>query len=711
MKTVALTESKATPIADAERDLRPLSLRSMFWRPNYLGISAWIEHIPFAFWLVEAHHPRVIVELGTHYGVSYFSFCQAVDRLGLDTQCYAIDSWKGDEHAGIYGEEVFDFVRLHNEAHYSSFSRLIRSTFDEALKHFSDGTVDLLHIDGLHTLEAVRHDFEAWLPKLSPRAVVVLHDTNVRERNFGVFKLFEALKASYPSFEFVHGHGLGVIGVGPDQSDHLARLFAADRDRSARQALHEVFGRLGHACAEMRSSAEMRMEAESLRQQLSGSHAEAQRVKMELERKLNEANAVALQVGQERERAKSATESSLREHGALIERLRVSDELIGELRSQLALARSDAAAAAKHAATESEHAIRLRVERELLGARLSELEVLKAESATFLQSLKSRDADLAAARKETADCKREIDALVLELKDLRGEREAVRSRLVEVEALKVEAARLARALESKEVELASLNDELAAAATKHIQALDAKDVELASAKNESAATRAEFVASQKQQQELEANIAARFEELATLTRLLSEAKAEREENARVLSERNRDIEVVHKQISELRLEKAQLHASVADRFRETAILSRAVADHEEELRLRIAQVEGLQNQRAELVRRLSWRLNAPLRGAYDALGGAGARRRRLIQSSGLFDANWYLAQNPDVSQTRFDPLEHFIRYGEREGRDPSLRFSVRKYLELYPEVYAAGYNALAHYVEFGRIEGRKAPGV
>lgn len=711
MKTVALTGAKVTSIGDAGGDIRPLSLRSMFWRPNYLGISAWIEHVPFAFWLVEAHRPRVIVELGTHYGVSYFSICQAVDRLGLDTRCYAVDSWKGDEHAGVYGEEVFETVRLHNEAHYSGFSRLIRSTFDEALDHFSDGTVDLLHIDGLHTFEAVRHDFEAWLPKLSPRAVVVLHDTNVRERNFGVFRLFESLRATYPSFEFAHGHGLGVIGVGPDQSDHMVRLFAADRDQSARQALHEVFGRLGHACAEMRSSAEMRAQVDSLCQQLSGAHAEARRVKEELERKQNEANTVTQQLGEERSRAQSTAEASQREHGALLERLRVSNDWVGELRSQLTLARSDAAAAAKHAATESEHAMRLRVERELIGPRLSELEALKAESATLLQSVKAREADLAASRKESADRRREIDALILEQEDLRAERETLRPRLAELEALKVEATQLAQALELKEAELASVNGESAAAAAKLVHALEAKDAELASVKNDFAAVRAELVALQKKRQELEANVAARFQELATLTLLLSEAKAEREENARVLSERNSEVDAARKQVSQLRLENAQLRVSVADRFRETAILARAVADHEEELRLRVAQVEGLQTQGAEVVRRWSWRLNAPFRGLSDVLGGAAARRRRLVGSSELFDADWYLAQNPDVSQSRFQPLDHFLRYGGREGRDPSLRFSVIKYLERYPEVHAAGYNALAHYLEFGRLEGRKAPEV
>ncbi|EPO3259204.1 class I SAM-dependent methyltransferase [Escherichia coli] len=222
--------------------------RPIFWRPSYIAQSAWLEHIPFAFWLIDTLQPRKIVELGTHYGSSYFSFCQAVTKLDLQTQCYAVDTWSGDEHAGQYGEEVYLQVSEYNQQHYSDFSTLVRSTFDQALEHFPQGSIDLLHIDGLHTLEAVRHDFESWLPKLSDRAVVIMHDTNVRERGFGVFQLLDELKQQYPHFEFAHGHGLGVIGVGSEQSSEMMSLYGLSDNPSATRQVQEVFSRLGKAC-------------------------------------------------------------------------------------------------------------------------------------------------------------------------------------------------------------------------------------------------------------------------------------------------------------------------------------------------------------------------------------------------------------------------------------------------------------------------------
>ena len=187
---------------------------SAFWTPARTAASAWHEHVPFAFWLVEAVRPDTFVELGTHNGVSYCAVCQAVERLNLPTRCFAVDTWKGDEHSGFYDEAVFRDLSQHHDQRYGRFSRLVRTTFDKAAENFSEGSVDLLHIDGLHTYDAVSHDFETWLPKLSSRAVVVFHDTNVRERGFEVWKFWQQVSEKYPSFEFAHGHGLGVLGVG-----------------------------------------------------------------------------------------------------------------------------------------------------------------------------------------------------------------------------------------------------------------------------------------------------------------------------------------------------------------------------------------------------------------------------------------------------------------------------------------------------------------
>lgn len=219
-----------------------------FWFPDYLPPSAWHEHAPFAFWLVDALRPRTIIELGTHNGFSYFSFCQAVSRLNVSCQCFAVDTWKGDEHAGFYGESVYENVKAHNQLYFGSFSHLVRSTFDEALGYFEDGSIDLIHIDGRHFFEDVKADFENWRPKLSSRAVVLFHDTNVRERSFGVARFWDSIKSAYPHFTFLHGHGLGVLGFGSDVPIGLQLLYALDDKKAS--AARNAYARLGASIAD-----------------------------------------------------------------------------------------------------------------------------------------------------------------------------------------------------------------------------------------------------------------------------------------------------------------------------------------------------------------------------------------------------------------------------------------------------------------------------
>lgn len=195
----------------------------------------------------------MIVELGVHNGVSYSAFCQAVDRLRLPTRCFAVDTWKGDEHAGHYTENVFAQLSQFHER-YNAFSTLLRMTFDEAAATFTGKSIDLLHIDGLHTYEAVRHDYETWLPLLSDNAIVLLHDVNVRERGFGVWRFWSELRARHPGFEFLHSSGLGVLAPGT-QTPPVISFLDAMTDETALANLRHCFSELGERWhAETRAS-------------------------------------------------------------------------------------------------------------------------------------------------------------------------------------------------------------------------------------------------------------------------------------------------------------------------------------------------------------------------------------------------------------------------------------------------------------------------
>jgi predicted O-methyltransferase YrrM len=189
--------------------------------PRLLKSPWWIGHIPFAFELIARLRPRILVELGTYSGSSFAAFCQAVEACGLDTRCYGVDLWEGDVHMGKFDESLYREISEYLETNYRSIATLMRKDFNEASALFADKSVDLLHIDGTHTYEAVSNDFHTWLPKMSQEGVVLFHDVNVNVENtgpasekFGVRKVFDEVKGAYPHLEFDHCWGLGMLVVG-----------------------------------------------------------------------------------------------------------------------------------------------------------------------------------------------------------------------------------------------------------------------------------------------------------------------------------------------------------------------------------------------------------------------------------------------------------------------------------------------------------------
>ena len=310
-----------------------LNYRQYLARPRrVVEPVSWVGHIPFAFLLVEVLRPRVIVELGVHSGNSFNAFCQAVDELGLETTCYGVDTWQGDEHAGAYDDSVYRDLRDHQQAHYARFAHLMRMTFDEAQGYFADGSVDLLHIDGLHTYEAVKHDFEHWTGKLSARGVVLFHDTRVRERDFGVWRLWEEVSARHPSYDFRHSHGLGVLAVGGEVPQAVVDLIQALR---AGDQLPALLARLG-ACIE--DDYRRRVQVAALQRELETQQAVAEGRARELGTLTEKLHEVNQKYGE-----------MCREHGRLVDAMRKEVEqrqyLAGrleELRPQLEAARREA---------------------------------------------------------------------------------------------------------------------------------------------------------------------------------------------------------------------------------------------------------------------------------------------------------------------------------------------------------------------------------
>ena len=177
--------------------------------------TPWAGHKLFARELIGQMKPRTIVELGTYKGTSFLSFCEGDLAYKNKAKLYAIDTWEEDSYSGKYnGNSVKQNLEKLLEKYYPEVNyELIQSTFDDAVHSFKDLSIDLLHIDGWHTYEAVYNDYTKWRNKVSKNGLILFHDIKVVGGNFGVKQFWQEIIREFPDqyLEFSHSNGLGLL--------------------------------------------------------------------------------------------------------------------------------------------------------------------------------------------------------------------------------------------------------------------------------------------------------------------------------------------------------------------------------------------------------------------------------------------------------------------------------------------------------------------
>jgi hypothetical protein len=173
--------------------------------------SAWKGHRPFAEWLVQQLNPKTIVDLGVDYGYSTFVWSNAA----RDAEVFGIDFFEGDIHTGT--RQTYDSVTSLARKHDLTNLTVLRAEFESVAKVWCR-PVDILHIDGLHTLEAVKADFACWSPHVRQNGVILFHDTAVDE--FGVKDFFATLPEDC-RHSFPHSFGLGVYTKNKELLDKI----------------------------------------------------------------------------------------------------------------------------------------------------------------------------------------------------------------------------------------------------------------------------------------------------------------------------------------------------------------------------------------------------------------------------------------------------------------------------------------------------------
>lgn len=220
---------------------------SSFWTPEHqpqpLGLSLFV---PVLFWTVEATNPRLIVQLGAYPFSPYLHLCEAVKRLGLGTRCVAVDGYAPQSISGR--EEAADVPeRMDHDRAFGEFSEFLHVTPENWSGTFPDHSIDLLLLADLDQVEAFERELDAWTRKLSVWGVILLPKTGVESPGVGTRRLFQKLASRYPSFDFTHGDGFGLVATGTHRPVGLRPLLEAHEVPSLRDEIRFTYERLGRS--------------------------------------------------------------------------------------------------------------------------------------------------------------------------------------------------------------------------------------------------------------------------------------------------------------------------------------------------------------------------------------------------------------------------------------------------------------------------------
>jgi len=176
-----------------------------------------------AAFLLTREMPKTVVEIGTARGGTLWFWCRIASP---DALIVSVDL-PGGQFGGGYG--VREVPRLVGHAENEQDIQLLAGNSHspkmlEAVKGLvGDRGVDLLHIDGDHTYEGVKQDWEMYSPLVNQDGIVVFHDIveyTALPQFIGVCqvdRLWDELKSEYAHEEFLDPDdrdgwaGIGVI--------------------------------------------------------------------------------------------------------------------------------------------------------------------------------------------------------------------------------------------------------------------------------------------------------------------------------------------------------------------------------------------------------------------------------------------------------------------------------------------------------------------
>jgi len=167
--------------------------------------------------LIAQSRPKTVLEIGTAQGGTLFLWCRVSDPQAT---IISIDLPGGIHGGGYPYWKSWIYKRfplagqklqlLRGDSHHAKMLAQLKSILP------GDGKVDFLFIDGDHTYEGVKADFEMYAPLVRPGGRVVFHDIckHAEAMNCQVDRFWQEIKTERQFSELVDNWNQGTCGIG-----------------------------------------------------------------------------------------------------------------------------------------------------------------------------------------------------------------------------------------------------------------------------------------------------------------------------------------------------------------------------------------------------------------------------------------------------------------------------------------------------------------
>jgi len=167
-------------------------------------------------WTQRRPAPSAVLEIGTARGGTLFCWCALA---APDATIISLDLPGGIHGGGYPLWKKFFYARFathKQKIHFLRGDSHSQEMLENVKKLLPPGGLDFLFIDGDHTLEGVRKDFEMYSPLVKRGGAIVFHDICVHRIEFDchVDEFWNQLKQGREHWEFVENLAQGQYGIG-----------------------------------------------------------------------------------------------------------------------------------------------------------------------------------------------------------------------------------------------------------------------------------------------------------------------------------------------------------------------------------------------------------------------------------------------------------------------------------------------------------------